>query len=738
MIPLPLKPRNTGMLHVYVVIVFILVFLPVSYAQMSIEITEGVEPRVGLISNDMHCEEGLVEGKWVGLSWSSKGLLSQSDHNSYAASFVIGIGTNPGELAFPHPPNLLIENWQWIKAYQVPGSPETRHLVVELENSKTPIRVEIHTLLDGTDVMTRWLRIKNLSSEQIALLEVLPWVGKACDNVNPEAFKVGYHRKGILGWFDWQSLTNGRTLLENRQGTGYDDPFFVLHNNANQTYFICHLAWTANWKMVFDCIQDKNHPRSGLTFQIGPVSRNPLRVINPGETIESPKVHLGYMKGRFDEAVHAMHQHIRRSVIPKNKPQRSYLIEYSIPKDSGSAHYRGDAFNEENLKKCIDVASAVGAELFIIDCGWWDIYGEWEPSAKNFPDGLDSVVGYAHQKGLLFGLYTEVEGGRGNWWKSQLFKDHPDWFGPNYILRLDRPEVAAYMETELRRIIDKYDLDLYRHDFIPGYTYEWLSSVQGSFTENNYWRYYKNYYGVWDRIHRDYPDLILQMCSNGGTREDLAMMSHFHETYSNEGSLVYNPEQFVNYSQENYYALPPMFPAYAGKTVTLPPEVLVYGVHPFEPLDTHLRVMFTLSTPWIIDGPAGSLETLKPHVKERYLHYANLYKTFIRPMWPTCKVIHHSPVSPTTGVESSSLFAMEFVSADQTKAWATIVRASENPKEYLFKPKGLNPKFNYEVTFDSSGQTKRISGAKLIEQGLSIYLESVLASELLLFEAESK
>ena len=79
-----------------------------------------------------------------------------------------------------------------------------------------------------------------------------------------------------------------------------------------------------------------------------------------------------------------------------------------------------------------------------------------------------------------------------------MFKAHPDWFSQQNVLRLDKPEVAAYMESELIRILDEYKPDLYRHDFIPVplYTFEGPSTLRSGFMENAYWRYYSNYYAI--------------------------------------------------------------------------------------------------------------------------------------------------------------------------------------------------------------------------------------------------
>ena len=66
-------------------------------------------------------------------------------------------------------------------------------------------------------------------------------------------------------------------------------------------------------------------------------------------------------------------------------------------------HYHGSDFNEENLKKCIDVAAAVGLETFILDYGWAEIAGKWFPKAEWFPRGLDPLPTYARLSGARKG-----------------------------------------------------------------------------------------------------------------------------------------------------------------------------------------------------------------------------------------------------------------------------------------------------------------------------------------------
>jgi alpha-galactosidase len=132
----------------------------------------------------------------------------------------------------------------------------------------------------------------------------------------------------------------------------------------------------------------------GLSFKIGPTAVNVLRVIEPDETIKTPAVHLGIVKGDFDETVQAMHEHIRRSVLPSGNPRRRYPIQHAHAEDQPLSIYRGKEFTEQNVKKAMDVAAAIGAEVFDVDGPTWcSTYGNWlAPKEKLFPNGLGPLV----------------------------------------------------------------------------------------------------------------------------------------------------------------------------------------------------------------------------------------------------------------------------------------------------------------------------------------------------------
>jgi len=665
-------------------------------------------PQVRYTSGQVVYVESLEAGRWLGRYWSAAGRINVPGEGWAEPAFQIEIDGKP-----------LSDGWRWVSATERPRTGQgDRHLIVGLSHATAAVDVEVHTVVDGTPILTRWIEITNTARQPVALTSVAPWSGRLWVG---RTFTLGSFTRsghGWEGWFDWQPLRDTPKEVVCDKGQGHDDPFFIVRNDALGESFIGHLAWSANWRMVF---QPDAH---GLLFQVGPAAVSPLRVIDPGETIRTPAVHLGPVAGDLDTTVQAMHSHVRRSVLPRRDPTRSYRIQYLVPADQG--YYT--PLDEASALKCVDVAAAIGAELFILDAYWWDVTCDWVPSSDRFPRGLQPIIDAVREKGMRFGLYMEAEGGRGNVRDSRIAREHPDWLGPHAIINLAIPEAAAWVEAEICRLIEQYHIDLFRLDYNPQATGEGLVTKRHGRRENNYWRYYEACYAMYDRIRRRYPDVIFQQCAAGGARNDLGFASRFHETYLTDGLVI-----------------PRELQSFAGQTLGLPPEIFVilHGAtgarglgHPHN-LDTVLRLTFTLATPQIFVGTvAPSIETLDPHRRERFLHYAEIYKRFLRPMLPDCRLYHHAPISSRGGVESSGWFVMEYAAPDRTKGWATLIRIGPSASDsYVFRPRGLDAGKSYRVTFDSIPTTATVDGLTLIRDGLPIRLEAVATSELLLFEA---
>jgi len=51
------------------------------------------------------------------------------------------------------------------------------HTIVTLKHALRPVIVKVHTGLDGTSIITRWLEITNTATQPAALSAAFPWSG---------------------------------------------------------------------------------------------------------------------------------------------------------------------------------------------------------------------------------------------------------------------------------------------------------------------------------------------------------------------------------------------------------------------------------------------------------------------------------------------------------------------------------------------------------------------------------
>jgi alpha-galactosidase len=278
-------------------------------------------------------------------------------------------------------------------------------------------------------------------------------------------------------------------------------------------------------------------------------------------------------------------------------------------------------------------------------------------------------------------------------------------------LDLSIPEAAAYMESQVSRAVDFYNLDIYRHDhngiemFPPGPGAGETLREHG-FIESNYWRHYDALYQMFDRIHASHPNLILQQAAAGNIRLDLGTAGAFREEFTSDRARM-----------------PYVYRMLSGMSVFLPPEILVNSngmawTQEQPDLDTTLRGTYALgNTPMLFNFILPkSLETLAPEARDKFRHYADIYKNIIRPVLATSRVYHHAPVNESGSVESGDWFAREFGSPDRTRAWAVIINlAKTSSASYTLKPKGLDGTKKYRVTFNNTGKVVSMDGTSLLK-----------------------
>lgn len=684
-------------------------------------------------------EEALINGQYLGANWSAMGRPKSREQIwrelSGGAASTRPLRRRQHAFQLQIDGQSLADRWQWID-----GREETsdhsgcRQCVVTLRHMLRPITVKVHTRLDDTSFLVRWLEIINTGDRAAAVAEVHPWSGMIwaigdVRNVPPHVsgpFTLGRFKSTnalVEGGFDWESLPDSALCLETLHGrSGWGCPFFIVKNEATQEALVGHFAWSGNWQLEFFNDHEPARPDARLYLQVGLAGRPPLRILSPGESVSTPAVHVGYLYGDLDACVQASHEHLRQSVIPS--------LPQGIAHPVGCNHtgYTMNAqITEPQLFEEVDVAADVGCELFIVDAGWFGdatgswggLVGDWEESPL-LPQGLKPIFERARQKGMLGGLWVEIERiGHA----SKILKAHPDWQMQRrgeMIPQLDlaKPEVAKHVEDTIIRLVEKLELDCFRLDYNISVG-EGSEREQDGFVESTMWRYYEALHGIFDRIRQRFPKLILENCSSGGGRMDLGMMSRFHWTQISDN-----------------WAPGPTLKILNGVSLALPPEqcMTLLGAISAGRSDLDFMLRIGLFNHFTVSGIFPTMEERQAAARERWRHAIGLFKNFVRPILSTCRVFHHTPIQRQN--EAGEWCVLEYAAANASKAYAGIFRlAGAQSDTFHFRPKGLSVSRRYKVTFDNSGQSRELEGFFLLNSGLQVRVPGGFQSELLLFEA---
>jgi len=461
---------------------------------------------------------------------------------------------------------------------------------------------------------------------------------------------------------------------------------------------------------------------------MGPSSVDPeLRVLDPGESVKTPETHILCMKSDLDHVTQALVDHVRRNVLPKPPSDHVFDVE---------ANHRGyivDHETEAGIDREIDMAADLGAETFVIDAGWygpepnewWNNTGDWYPGAW-LPNDIQPIREYARKKGLRFGLWVEIEAAGA---ASKLRKEHPDWIltrngqpvANGRELDVANPVVAKWMESEIARLIRKYDLDVFRIDYNMS-TEEDGNQVREGFVENSLWRHVENLYAMFDHLRQQFPGVIFQNCAGGGGRLDWGIMRRFDNTELSDWLRLPRAAKILN-----------------GMTWVLPPEILLrtFGTEVSDlqsdgDIDSQMREV-QMSLP-IFRGVSPSLPEFNPILRDKIRAGVDLYKHEIRSILRDSEVYHHTPL--TDYLSQTPWVVLEYASPDKSRAVATLFRTSglEDPV-YRFVPRGLDGSGHYKVTFQSRRETTELSGVQLMQEGIPVRLETAGTSEMLLFES---
>lgn len=401
------------------------------------------------------------------------------------------------------------------------------HLTCPLADEVLGLAVTLHLRTHPAhDVVEKWAQLRNLSSHPVEVLR--GWGGAF-----PVPAPAGAH-VDLLGGAWSRELTPFRVTLGagtlgigSRQGITshtYAPVVTVVPADGGARYGVA-LAYSGSWRMTLDAVPFADHVR----VSAGPDDESGILTLEPGGTLTTPVLAGVRVEGDADDLAQAWHAYqatLARTRGPEHRPV-VYNSWFATTFD----------VRVEHQLRLAQVAAEVGAEVFVLDDGWFRgrtsdraALGDWDVDTDRNPDGLGPLAEGVRALGLRLGLWVEPEAVSPD---SDLYRAHPDWahhvagrpletLRHQYVLNLGLPEVEQWVLRTLRRLLTETDISYLKWDMNRSVA---DGGVTGPGGDDWSWRHTQAYYRVLDALRAQFPHVTVEACAGGGGRVDHAVLA---------------------------------------------------------------------------------------------------------------------------------------------------------------------------------------------------------------------
>jgi alpha-galactosidase len=587
----------------------------------------------------------------------------------------------------------------------VKRAPDEATLTLTLEDRFFPVAVRLrYRVHAGHDVIERWLEVEHGGTpDQQALVRRL-------DSANwPIPEQDRYRVSSVHGHWGAEDqlvraeLPFGELGFTSRTGTTghHANPWVMIDDGSadeeSGSVWTVTLAWSGSWRMI-----TQRRPEGGVSVTAGAGHEGVTRRLRGGEVIATPPSYGLVADGGFGATSRRLHAFSTRRLRPTVGVLQPVLYN----------SWEATEFNvtEAGQMALADKAAALGAELFVVDDGWFGRrthdnagLGDWYPNPQKFPDGLHALVAHVRSRGMKFGLWVEPEMVNRD---SELYAAHPDWvlhfrdltrreLRNQLVLNFARDDVREWAWGWLSSLVTEYDIDYLKWDMNRPFS-------QAGWPENtedpgSLWTgHTEAVYSIMERLRELKPSLLLESCSGGGGRVDLGMMRRVDMFWTSDNTDALDRQPIQSGFSQVYPA------ATMSNWVTDSPNPISGRQIPLS-YRFHVAMAGTL-------GIGGNLLEWSDEDLRAAEELTAQYKT-IR------DVVQFGELHRLGGAPGVDLSAVQYVLGDRVVLLAYEPRRSLSSRRRLFRLSGLEP----DATYVDEQTGDRFSGRWLMVQGIDLW-----------------
>jgi alpha-galactosidase len=335
---------------------------------------------------------------------SATGLVTQRLTDLTTHTDLIAVGKPGLEFAFAcNGQNLNGSMFRLVKADQ--GTlPDGKSLTILLESKTFPLQVSVvYRVYDGQPAIRKWLVLKNTGSEplhvsHLTIEAIAPSVGLS----NETVLNAEYGAAPRETFYTGRSEDAGLLVSNAHTGDGFaivsEVPGYMKRTEIN--------AWYDPGRVQLRVLYDTDL----MPFE---------RTLAPGTEFKTAATSL--VTFRNGDGFHDPHW-----VLPSYTS--AVLQRKSVAHGAPWIYNTWEPFersiNRDITLQLVKVAGDMGMDIFTIDDGWQQEYGENTVDPKAFPGGLDSIREAVEARGMRLGLWIPMAA---IGLKTPDYMHHPEW-----------------------------------------------------------------------------------------------------------------------------------------------------------------------------------------------------------------------------------------------------------------------------------------------------------------------
>lgn len=591
------------------------------------------------------------------------------------------------------------------ESYKIEKTDDYDELTITLKDSHYDLYITLHYRVYASfDLMERFVTLLNASKENMNIEQLqsgqfhIPYENLNFSNVHGH---WGAEQQRFV-----QKVSYGKVVIENRRGISSHNhnPYFILDRDASETQgdvYFGALRRSGNFSGVVE-----QTPYGETLVQMGLNAHDFCYTLKPGEKLTAPALICGYTNQGFETMSHNLHHFAK-----------TYILGNGIrPVLYNSWEATGFGVTCEEQLKLAKKAKELGAELFVVDDGWFgerhgidNGLGDWYVNQQKFPHGIDELIDEVKSLGMMFGIWVEPEMVNP---PTQLYKEHPDWIyhfatrvsdtsREQYVLDMTRENVQTFVYEMLDDLLTNHDIDYIKWDANRPIS-------QSNLDQSIWYKHIEAVYNIVKALKKKHPHVLFEACASGGGRIDYGILGIFDDFWTSDNTDACDRLTI----QESYSYI---YPIKAMRSwVTDCPNFISNRTIPMR-YRFHSAMMGTLGI---------GCNVLKFDDEETKLsqEMIALYKE-IRP------IIQEGDFYRLENLSEDDYRVYEYLKESQGVLFVFLSHTRIGHRPLTIKLRGLKKEAKYKLTYGDQEIQK--SGAYLMERGIDFKLTGDYASELI-------